>query len=414
MNLISKHMLSTLLEKVGSLFLLTQVSQITIFSQIGPIPLWVIIVIIIAFGLLSFRYSRAFLEGFEIIGLIFRVIIAFGLLSFHYGRALLGGFLEGARRGLRKARLETSLEEKKIIEEREHLRERKYSRLRPIVIFLVIPIVLIILFGYLLTVPNEWIWRNLVSLFLFFIMLVAVGSAYAHDFQEMKNRLEARLTEHKSLVDGDFLAHWKAQDLFTELSYIKKIGYITLPIMIIFSIIYEIGFYFPSVFTLFLDIIYLQKLEMITNILILFNLPMAGFLLFIFSSSFIFYFARLSFIAAQDEARKSKKIKYYATGLKEYNKFLRRELRVQLDELKIYPKFLSQSIDEKPIIDSFDYDNKLEPINYFRNLTNSDELLMRVKNVQTIKEAVLFAVAILPPVFLILGIVFPSLRDILR
>jgi hypothetical protein len=66
------------------------------------------------------------------------------------------------------------------------------------------------------------------------------------------------------------------------------------------------------------------------------------------------------------------------------------------------------------MVDSFDYDNKLQPITYFMKFTSTDDLLLQVKNVQKNRDSVVFVVTILPLVFLVLGILFPSLREILK
>ena len=73
-------------------------------------------------------------------------------------------------------------------------------------------------------------------------------------------------------------------------------------------------------------------------------------------------------------------MKYYMRGLKEYNKFLSRNLRFQLNEMKIYSKILSSnSIDDGAIISSFDDNNKLLPVLYFTNFTGDDELVQGVR-----------------------------------
>jgi hypothetical protein len=96
-------------------------------------------------------------------------------------------------------------------------------------------------------------------------------------------------------------------------------------------------------------------------------------------------------------------------GLKAYNKFLTRNLSIQLDEPKIYSKILStHSIDDNAIISSFDDYDKLKPVICFTNFTGKDELVLQVTKVQIIKEWVEFLVAILPIVLSVLAALLPT------
>ena len=189
--------------------------------------------------------------------------------------------------------------------------------------------------------------------------------------------------------------------------------------MILLNLVYYIGYFFPDIwadgFKQFFGGVAIERLNVIVLILDVFLIPMGLFFIFFISRSFRFYFAKISFIVAQKKANKFDKMKYYMRGLKEYNKFLSRNLRFQLDEMKIYSKILSSnSIDDGAIISSFDDNNKLLPVLYFTNFTGDDELVQGIRKVQRIKESIEFAVTILPIVFMVLVTLFPSYSSTLR
>jgi hypothetical protein len=246
------------------------------------------------------------------------------------------------------------------------------------------------------------------------------------DSQELIVRFLARIFLRKRLFDDDFLKNREPEDVFAEFSYIEKIGYVMIPVTIFFVTIDAIGLYYPNVWkdflTPFFVVLNADKWHQITLTLILFASPIAVFFIFFFSTSFRFYFAKILFINAHKNEKKFEKMKYYVRGLKEYNKFLAGNFGFCLDEMKMYSKFLSiDAIDEKSIISSFDYDNELKPNAHFMTLGNDfmtprrddDELLVQVKTSKKIKEGIVFVVTILPLVFLVLGLLFPSLRAIL-
>jgi len=157
-----------------------------------------------------------------------------------------------------------------------------------------------------------------------------------------------------------------------------------------------------------------DKIYLISEILTLFYFPLLlVFFLFIFSKSFKFYLAKISFKVAQIKKSKLDKMKCYKRGVNEYNKFLSRLIHFRLDEMKIYSKILSSNfINEHSIDLSFDYQSKLKPIIYFADFTGSDELILHVKRLGIIKEIILFIVTILPWVLLILGHIFPELKGL--
>ena len=308
-------------------------------------------------------------------------------------------------------------EYKKEVIEKKYFYSKKNSRIRPITTFVIMPILFIIFFIYL---PSFFsinsIWNTLRLLIIMILIILLIGALYGNITEELYDRFSFWLFDHKPLVDQYFLKNWAPENALTELSCIQKIGYFTIPIVILLTVIYEIGTDFSDLSSQFFDA-YLDKLRDVNLILILFNYPIMAFFIFTFSTSFRFYFARITFMVAQNKKIEFDKMKYYVRGVKEYNKFLARNLHFQLDESKIFSKLLSTNsindINEDELIKSFNYLNKLEPVRYFTKISANGELLLPLNRGQQLKEWIEFAVTLFPIASLLLIWIFPALKSIL-
>jgi Ni,Fe-hydrogenase I cytochrome b subunit len=147
-----------------------------------------------------------------------------------------------------------------------------------------------------------WIGGNFSTtdiVIVFAAMIYGLGYAsYKPELIEMAYRFVAKAFFHEPLIDAEFLLDKRPQDVCTELTYIEKIGYFIIPLMIVFFIISEIATYSINTWNQFLAPFFgnisLEKLRTITTILIMFDLPLAAFFVFIFSTSFRFYFAQFN------------------------------------------------------------------------------------------------------------------------
>ncbi|HEY7108583.1 MAG TPA: hypothetical protein VH415_04065 [Nitrososphaeraceae archaeon] len=119
-------------------------------------------------------------------------------------------------------------------------------------------------------------------------------------------------------------------------------------------------------------------------------------------------------MVARQKKNEFDKMKYFARGVKEYNKFLARNLHFQLDESKIFSKLLStNSINEDELVCSFNYINKLEPVRHFRNFLPNGELTLPQSTGQQLKLWIEFVLTLFPIASLLLILIFPGLKSIL-
>ena len=125
------------------------------------------------------------------------------------------------------------------------------SKIRPIALFVILPIAFIIIYAYspafelVRFFPSE---SNFYILGIFFGINILLFMCY---FNKVRSRgrnlkLAKRFYLNKTL-DDHFLEDWHPEDATTELSYIEKVAYIAVPIMIFFTVIYEINYFYPDI-----------------------------------------------------------------------------------------------------------------------------------------------------------------------
>ena len=245
---------------------------------------------------------------------------------------------------------------------KKRLENKQILDFRPVFFFVVIPIVLIVGVSFWPDIPNEHPWSDLSFFIIVAIFIVTLLLFYTID--ELKG-LHA-ISEEKFPNP----IHWKFDETYDELRIIERIGYVAIPAMIIFAIIAEIGFYLPDVwnaiFAPLFDGLSVQKVRMISTVLLVFYIGIL-FFFFIGPSSFLrFYLAKISFEYTKIGIDRVEKMKCYKNGFNYYNRFLAKTLHIQLDDMKIYSKILStDSINVMELHSYFVCDNKLNPIKYF-------------------------------------------------
>ena len=131
---------------------------------------------------------------------------------------------------------------------------------------------------------------------------------------------------------------------------------------------------------------------------------------------FRFSLAKRCMYVARKEENQVKKIHYLIIGLIQYNKYLKRNLNVQFDDVRVYSNIISSSSDKKQIVKtiaaSFEDDNdKLKPTNSlstFSNLEPKEQFLVKKSLSTKIKEVGTFLAAIIPVLITILQLMFPQ------
>ena len=124
---------------------------------------------------------------------------------------------------------------------------------------------------------------------------------------------------------------------------------------------------------------HIDTFKYVNTLLVL--IVIAGILKVVFAiarKEFRLYFARGCFRIIQEKDDEVEKMKYFVKGLNSYNLYLRRQIKLQIDDLKsVYSKIASSSSDLKnDSINKISYDfvnlsmehNTLEPIRYLYRL----------------------------------------------
>ncbi len=320
--------------------------------------------------------------------------------------------------------------------------------MRPLVIFVIIPIILIIFssnfpvvdlpsFNLDTSISSPYdIWRIIVdfhnisisnlfktsywiTLVIYFLMFAVVLIAYFKQIKYIFIRIGLWLDEDKPLIDSKFFSFWKPEDAITELKYIEKLAYIAIPVIIFINLVSYTAYFFPNVWDDILKEYFgnisFTRLFAINIIVNAFLTTLLYFFIIFLSRSFRFYFAKTFIIVAQTKTDKLDKMKYYMDGIKTYNKFLSRNFRIRLDEPKIYSSFFtSYTIDEKLLLSSFDERDQLHPIRWLKKFIRQNDLVIQDTNLQMIKDSIEFMLGVLPLVFTVLALILPSYADILN
>lgn len=125
---------------------------------------------------------------------------------------------------------------------------------------------------------------------------------------------------------------------------------------------------------------------------------------------FRYYYARGCFQISKNQSE-SAKMTYLIRAINSYNKFLKRNLKLQINDTnEVSSKIISDSVLEhydltSSISDAFFSDNKLKPVEYMLNLLNirkTEKFLVKEATLNKIKESGAFFVAIIPVIISII------------
>jgi hypothetical protein len=130
---------------------------------------------------------------------------------------------------------------------------------------------------------------------------------------------------------------------------------------------------------------------------------------------FRFYFARKCIAEAKIKDDPVVMINYLIAGLSSYNKYLKRNLNLQFDDIRVSSNIATSSDDKKRIVNtidaSFGDNDKLKPANClstFSNLEPKQQFLVKKQLSTRIKEIGTFLAAIIPVLIAVLQLTFPE------
>ena len=202
----------------------------------------------------------------------------------------------------------------------------------------------------------------------------------------------------------------------SEFELVRKILYVAIPLLIFFTVIDLL----KPLFELFVPE---EIVSMLTeNILFysarafLFLTVLAGLLKAVFALSrkrFRLYFAKGCLSIAKNSNDEVEKMEYLIKGLDSYNSFLKRHIKLEINEIKkIYSKITTLPAKEKidtvsRIIQSFESGDTLEPVRYLSTLhDNKTELFLAEEPLEKkIKLQVTYAAGIIPVILTVIQIV---------
>ena len=198
----------------------------------------------------------------------------------------------------------------------------------------------------------------------------------------------------------------------SEFELVRKILFVAVPLLIFFTVINLIQ-------PLLEQFISTQVLSIITDSIVfysargfLFLTVLAGLLKMVFALSrrrFRLYFAKGCLSIAKNTDDEVEKMEYLIKGLNSYNSFLKRHIKLEINEIKkIYSKITTLPSKEKRdtvngIIQSFESGDTLEPVRYLSSLKdNKTELFLTEEPLeQKIKLQVTYAAGIIPVILTI-------------
>jgi hypothetical protein len=128
-----------------------------------------------------------------------------------------------------------------------------------------------------------------------------------------------------------------------------------------------------------------------------------------------YHMAKACFEAIPRQKNQTNKVNYFIMGVKFYDKYLRRALNIQINDVKkIYSKIISDPNAEAmdSIMASFDNDeDKLRPVKFFTKMLNikkTEEFLIDVSFGQKLKDMAIFFATIIPVAVGIIQLLLPK------
>jgi hypothetical protein len=204
----------------------------------------------------------------------------------------------------------------------------------------------------------------------------------------------------------------------TEFNLVKKILYVSVPLLIFFTVINLLQPFLENFFPA------RQFISPITESIVfysargfLFLAVLAGILKMVFALArkrFRLYYAKGCMALVKKSNDEVEKMGFLIMGLNSYNSYLRRYMNLQIKDIKkIYSKLATLSDQEKDasiakIIGSFDSGDTLEPLRYLTQFKDpeSDVFLVEEPIFDKIKTQVTYAIGVIPVVLTIIERVF--------
>jgi hypothetical protein len=193
-----------------------------------------------------------------------------------------------------------------------------------------------------------------------------------------------------------------------EFEYVKNIILVEISILVAYIVLFRIHMFWQVYH--YLPVPYVWSIFWFLGLSLLYVVPggLLWIILHLVRKEFRFYFAKACFIMSK-EKDDYEKVKYLLMGLNSYNKYLRRKLRLEIEEVKrIYSKFVFAEIAEKREIvksvcesvetEDLNTTNILKLAKYLSTLSKipETELFVETTPVQKLKLTGTILVAVIP------------------
>jgi hypothetical protein len=192
-------------------------------------------------------------------------------------------------------------------------------------------------------------------------------------------------------------------NLIFEYKYVKIILYIEIPLLVFATVIKA------ATFIELLSIDNNTLILLINGLIVNLGISVTAGIIYIILQAvrvdLRYYFAKACFEAIPTVELETRKANYLIKGIKFYDKYLRRTLNLQINDVKrIYSKILSDSnIDKNEtmqlIVNNFNSDDKLKPLKFLSRISNiqeSEKFLIDESLGQKIKDMAAFFATTIP------------------
>jgi hypothetical protein len=278
---------------------------------------------------------------------------------------------------------------------------RLYSgRLLPIIILVTIPLVVTIL-SYTIDQPTIYT--------IFGYEIVPIDSLYILSF--VYAFYPIRYTSRELFKETD------PQNKIDEYKYVKNILYFIIPIFIALSI-YEKAVYYGYHNDYYSDVLYRYYILAVgANLSYSVIAGIIWLLIHIERKNFRFYYAKACISIISDKINDIKRSNYLLLGLKSYDKYLQKNLKLQIYDIpKTYSKIIFDSnTDENEVIrsirEAFMSEGTLKPAKYLSkisDLENPENFLIDKSLAHEVKDVAIFFATVIPVVIAIIQLFMQS------
>ena len=199
----------------------------------------------------------------------------------------------------------------------------------------------------------------------------------------------------------------------SEFELVRKILYVAIPLLILFTVIEFLKPLIEQFVSEEVVAMFTENIVFYSARGFLFLTVLAGLLKAVFALSrkrFRLYFAKGCLSIAKNSNDEVEKMEYVIKGLNSYNSFLKRHIKLEINEIKkIYSKITTLPSKEKietinKIIYSFESEDTLEPVRCLSSLKDSKTELFLVEEplAQKIKLQVTYALGIIPVILTVI------------